>query len=72
MSGRFRPHLRAAAAALRHGWDPIEFLSLTDIDAMVGYEVIRIAEEDDHERRKEMVKAFQVAVQNGVAKAFGG
>lgn len=71
MTGRWRHVTQAAAAALRHGWDPIRFLDLEGTDELIGYEILRFAEEQDLERRREYFKGIQNAVQNGVAKAFG-
>lgn len=62
--------MRAAAAALLLGWDPIRFLDLDHIEAMVANEVLQLAEDMRVERKKAEIKAFEVAVQNGVAKAF--
>lgn len=53
------------------GGDPIAFLDLEGVEARVGRMVLQRAVDLDHDRRKQFFKALEVAVQNGVAKAFG-
>lgn len=57
--------------ALLHGWDPIAYLDLTGVEARVAREVLQQAEDVANDRRKALIKAVEVAIQNGVAKAFG-
>jgi hypothetical protein len=58
------------------GWAPTGeegYLGLTDgIDRMVADEVVQKADELWHERINSIMKAIEVAVQNGVARAFSG
>lgn len=57
--------------ALLHGQNPLEVLDVSDpIKAVVLREVINRAEEIRHERDKAMVKAWEAAVTNGIARAF--
>lgn len=72
MRDRYRPFVRTAAVALTYGWDPIEFFKLNELEAMIAKEVLEVAEDMKAERNKHFIKAIQAAVQNGVARAFGG
>lgn len=48
----------------------MEFLDLDEVEFLVAREVLQTAEDIQHERNKAQIKAWEVAVQNGVAKAF--
>lgn len=71
-SGRFRPAVVDGALALETGWDPIRYLSLEGVERLVGREVLQEAANRKAEREKNFWKNVTVAVQNGVARAFGG
>jgi hypothetical protein len=59
-----------AARALLHGWDPIAFGNLAGVDQIWAMEVLAEAEDVWLERRKDIIKAVEVAVQRGVVAAF--
>ncbi|MFN2345209.1 MAG: hypothetical protein ABR616_05800 [Dermatophilaceae bacterium] len=52
------------------GWDPIHLLSLSGADRVLAQAVIQDANELQNEKDAHHMKAMQVAVQNGVARAF--
>jgi hypothetical protein len=51
-----------------NGWNPIEFLDLDGVEAIVAREVLQVAEDMRHERTKALVEAIGVTVGNAVAK----
>lgn len=71
-SGRFRVAVQDGALALECGWDPISYLSLEGVERLVAKEVLQEAVERRADREKHHWKNMQAAVQNGVARAFGG
>lgn len=72
MRDRLGQSIRAGAVALSHGWNPLDFYSIADpVERMLVEATLNKAEEIAGERRTQFIKAIQVAVQNGVAKAFG-
>lgn len=70
--GRFRVAVQDGALALELGWDPISYLSLEGVEKLVGKEILQEAAERRADRDKLHWKNMQAAVQNGVARAFGG
>ena len=57
---------------MNHGWgDPLQYLNLEGVEASVASKVIQKAVDIKHDEQKTYFKALQIAVQNGVAKAFG-
>lgn len=70
--GRFRAAVQDGALALENGWDPIHYLSLEGVERLVGKAVLQAAAERKVERDQHFWKNMQAAVQNGVARAFGG
>lgn len=58
--------------ALRLGWDPIRYLDLEGVEAIVARKVLQVAMDQELEIRRQDHKATEAAVQNGVARAFGG
>lgn len=71
-SGSFRHVVQDGTLALECGWDPLRYLSLTGVERLVAREILQEAVENRATREKHHWKNMQVAVQNGVAKAFGG
>lgn len=56
-----------------HGWNPVDYLRIEDpTERTVARLALQKAEDIASERRQAFIKAITVAVQNGVAKAFGG
>lgn len=72
IDGRFRAAIREGALALENGWDPLHYLDLEGVERLVAREVLQVAADRRAEREKAFWKNVQGAVQNGVAKAFGG
>jgi hypothetical protein len=58
--------------ALRNGWQPVPeaFLDVRGVGAIVARLVVEAADEMDYKQRKEMIRAQEVAVYNGLAKVF--
>lgn len=71
-SGSFRGAVSDGALALEFGWDPIAYLSLEGVEQVVAREILTAAAERRGESETRRWKNMQTAVQNGVAKAFGG
>lgn len=71
-NGRFRAAVQDGALALETGWDPISYLGLEGVERLVAKEILQEAAERKAERDKHHWKNMQAAVQNGVARAFGG
>lgn len=71
-SGQFRNVVQDGTLALDCGWDPIKYLSLTGVERLVAREILQEAVECRASREKDQWKNLQAAVQNGVARAFGG
>lgn len=70
--GRFRAAIQDGALALENGWDPIRYLDLEGVERLVAKEILQAAADRKAERDQHHWKNMQAAVQNGVAKAFGG
>ena len=63
--------ITAATVALRHGRDPLEYLSLEGLEKTVIDLVLSEAEDRRRQDEEVTTKRLEIAVQNGVAKAFG-
>lgn len=50
----------------------MQYMDMEGVDAIVARRILETAEDMRIDRDKAHYKAMQVAVQNGVAKAFGG
>jgi hypothetical protein len=50
----------------------VAFADLSGVEAVYARAVLQKVEDLAADRRREQYKAFQVAVQNGVARAFKG
>lgn len=61
----------AAAVALRLGYNPMHFLALVGSDRVLASKILNKASDRFAEEETARMRAFQNAVQNGVAKAFG-
>ena len=71
-SGSFRGAIQDGALALEFGWDPIRYLSLAETERLLAREVLQEAVDRRALREKDHWKNMQAAIQNGVARAFGG
>lgn len=71
-SGRFKSGIQDGALALELGWDPIKYLSLEGVERTVAAKVLQQALDNRADEQSRYWKNIQIAVQNGVAKAFGG
>lgn len=64
--------VQEGALALSLGWDPIAYLDLRGVEAIVGREILQEAADKRAEHEKQRWKNMAGAVQQGVARAFKG
>lgn len=70
--GPLRAAIVEGALALAHGWDPLRYLDLPHEDRVVATAILEEARDRRLEHDHQHWKNLQAAVQNGVARAFGG
>lgn len=70
--GRFQVAVQDGALALENNWDPLRYLGLEGVERLVAKEILQEAANRRAEREKHFWKNAAAAVQNGVARAFGG
>lgn len=70
--GPYRGAVQEGALALECGWDPIRYLDLEGVERLVARAILQEAADRKGDNDKRFWKNVQGAVQNGVARAFGG
>lgn len=64
--------ITAATVALRHGYNPLDLLSKEGVEKVVMEMALNRLERIRVDEEEKRMQRMEIAVQNGVAKAFGG